>query len=70
MSRLMFTVAASTAGWQLCEGLERRLWFARRSEALATADLMARILHANHGIATAVLIEMVGRDSVMVAAHG
>lgn len=70
MSRLMFTVAASASGWQLCEGLECRLWFAQRSEALATANLMARMLHANHGIATAVLVEMVGCESVRVAAHG
>ncbi len=70
MSRLMFTIAPATPGWQLSEGPECRLWFEQRSEALATADLMASTLHSHHGIATAVLMEMHHCESVMVAVHG
>lgn len=70
MSRLMFTIAPADPGWQLYEGHEGRLWFARRREALQTAALMASTLHENHGIPTAVIVDMAGCESVMVAAHG
>jgi len=70
MSHLTVSVAASMLGWQRCEGLKRRPWFAQHSEALATANLMARTLHTNDGIATEVRMKMVGCESVMVAVQG
>lgn len=70
MQRLMFTIVPAGDGWQLFEGHEGRQWFARREQALETADLMAASLHEHHGIPTAVIIDMAGRESVMVGCHG
>lgn len=60
----------SNRGWQLYEGQEGRLWFARRRDALQTASLMASAVHRNHGIPTAVIVDLAGCEAVMVAAHG
>ncbi len=68
--RLMFTIVSANTGWQLYEGDQGRLWFASRSDAMETADLMAASLHANHGIPTAVVMDMAGRESVMLMCHG
>lgn len=68
--RLMFTIVSARSGWQLYEGDQGRLWFASRNEAMETAGLMATSLHANHGIPTAVIIDMAGRESVMLMSHG
>lgn len=70
MKRLMFTIVSSTSGWQLYEGDEGRFWFARRDDALTTADIMACAAHEQRGIPTGVLVDMAGRESVMVVAHG
>lgn len=70
MPRLLFTVAPSSPGWQLYEGTEPRQWFARRAEALAAAELMASVLNAHHGIATAVLLDKLGCAPVVLASHG
>ena len=68
--RLMFTIVSSSSGWQLYEGDQGRLWFASRSDAMETADLMAASLHEHHGIPTAVVMDMAGRESVMLMCHG
>jgi hypothetical protein len=70
MSRLLFTIVSSSCGWQLYEGEEGRFWFSRRADALETADIMAGAVHQQHGIPTAVVMDMAGRESVMVVAHG
>jgi hypothetical protein len=70
MSRLLFTIVSSTCGWQLYEGEEGRYWFARWHDALETADIMASAMHQQQGIPTAVVMDMAGRESVMVSAHG
>lgn len=67
--RLMFTIVSASTGWQLYEGDQGRFWFASRSDAMETADLMAASLHAHHGIPTAVIMDM-GRESVMLMCHG
>jgi hypothetical protein len=46
------------------------MWFACREQAMATADLMAASLHEYHGIPTAVIMDMAGRESVMMICHG
>ncbi len=68
--RLMFTIVSACSGWQLYEGDQGRLWFASRSDAMETADLMATSLHENHGIPTAVVMDMAGCESVMLNSHG
>lgn len=68
--RLMFTIVSANTGWQLYEGDQGRLWFASRSDAMETADLMAASLHAHHGIPTAVVMDMAGRESVVLMCHG
>lgn len=68
--RLMFTIVSACSGWQLYEGDQGRSWFASRHEAVDTADLMATALHEQHGIPTAVLMDMAGRESVMLVCHG
>ncbi|MFT3763351.1 MAG: hypothetical protein QM761_12265 [Pseudoxanthomonas sp.] len=70
MSRLMLTICAASDGWQLYEGEEGRRWFAHRDEALATADMIAAQLHECHGIPTAVVMDMAGREAVEVSRHG
>jgi hypothetical protein len=70
MHRLIFTIASASSGWQLFEGGEGRQWFARRDHALETAGLMAVSLHKYHGIPTAVIVDMAGSESVMLACHG
>jgi len=69
MSRLLFTIAARTQGWQLYEGEHGRSWFQNLSEARENAKLLAATLHEHHGIPTAVVIDM-GRESVELARHG
>jgi hypothetical protein len=68
--RLMFTIVSASSGWQLYEGDQGRLWFASRNDAMETADLMATSLHRQHGIPTAVVMDMAGRESVMVLCCG
>jgi hypothetical protein len=68
--RLIFTLVSAHSGWQLYEGDQGRLWFASRNDAMETADLMAMSLHENHGIPTAVVMDMAGRESVMLMSHG
>lgn len=68
--RLIFTLVSAHNGWQLYEGNQGRLWFASRNDAMETADLMAISLHENHGIPTAVVMDMAGRESVMLICHG
>ncbi len=70
MSRLLFTIVSSTCGWQLYEGEEGRFWFARWNDALQTANIMASAIHQQRGVPTAVVMDMAGRESVMVYAHG
>ncbi|HEX7802389.1 MAG TPA: hypothetical protein VF471_06490 [Pseudoxanthomonas sp.] len=70
MQRLIFTLVSAHSGWQLYEGDQGRLWFASRNDAVETADLMATSLHENHGIPTAVVMDMAGRESVMLVCHG
>lgn len=70
MHRLMFTIVPASSGWRLYEGDEGRLWFACRERALETADLMAASLHEYHGIPTGVVMDMAGREAVMVTCHG
>jgi hypothetical protein len=70
MHRLMFTIVSASSGWQLFEGSEGREWFACRDQALETAGVMAASLHEHHGIPTAVVVDMAGRESVMLACHG
>lgn len=70
MKRLLFTIAAHTSGWQLFEGEEGRYWFARWDDALETADTMAAAAHAHRGIPTAVVMDMAGREAVLVVSHG
>lgn len=70
MQRLIFTLVSAHSGWQLYEGDQGRLWFASRNDAMETADLMAMSLHENHGIPTAVVMDMAGRESVMLMSHG
>lgn len=68
--RLMFTLVPACSGWQLYEGDQGKQWFATRSDAVHAADLMAASLHAYHGIPTGVVMDMAGRESVMLAVHG
>ncbi|MEP6906678.1 MAG: hypothetical protein ABI858_01665 [Pseudoxanthomonas sp.] len=68
--RLMFTIVSASTGWQLYQGDQGRQWFASRDDAMETADLMAASLHAHHGIPTAVVMDMAGRESVMLMCHG
>jgi hypothetical protein len=68
--RLMFTIVSARSGWQLYEGDQGRSWFASRNDAMETADLMATSLHEQHGIPTAVLMDMAGRELVMLMSHG
>jgi len=68
--RLMFTLVSARSGWQLYEGDQGRLWFASRNDAIETADLMATSLHQQHGIPTAVVMDMAGRESVMLISRG
>lgn len=70
MQRLIFTLVSAHSGWQLYEGDQGRLWFASRNHAMETADLLAMSLHENHGIPTAVVMDMAGRESVMLICHG
>ena len=70
MQRLIFTLVSAHCGWQLYEGDQGRLWFASRTDAVETADLMATSLHENHGIPTAVVMDMAGRESVMLVCRG
>ncbi|WCE02627.1 hypothetical protein [Pseudoxanthomonas sp. JBR18] len=70
MQRVLFTIAASDQGWQLYEGEHGRFWFTDRDEALHTASVIASSLHERHGISTAVIMDMAGREAVLVARHG
>lgn len=70
MCRLLFTIVSSTCGWQLYEGQTGSFWFACWHDALQAADIMASTLHQQQGIPTAVVMDMAGRESVMVSAHG
>ncbi|WP_162455218.1 hypothetical protein [Pseudoxanthomonas kalamensis] len=70
MHRLLFTIAAQATGWQLYEGDEGKFWFSRWDDALETADIMAGALHERHGIPTAVVMDMAGREAVLVSSHG
>ena len=70
MHRVMFTIVSASSGWQLFAGGEGRQWFVCRDHALEVAGLMAASLHEHHGIPTAVIVDMVGRESVMLACHG
>ncbi|KAF1721778.1 hypothetical protein [Pseudoxanthomonas wuyuanensis] len=69
MSRLLFTIAARTSGWQLYEGEHGRSWFEHLGDARENAKLLAATLHEHHGIPTAVVMDM-GRESVLLARHG
>lgn len=70
MSRYLLTIAAEASGWQLYQGDQGRFWFARRDQALETADIIAAALHEQHGIPTAVVMDMAGREAVMLSQHG
>lgn len=70
MQRVLFTIAARDQGWQLYEGEQGRFWFSDRSEALQRASVIAASLHRQHGIRTAVVMDMAGREAVVVSRHG
>ena len=70
MQRTLFTIVFTSSGWQLYEGDTGRFWFSRRDDAMETAGIMASALHEHHGIPTGVVMDMAGREAVMVACHG
>jgi len=70
MQRLLFTITAQDQGWQLYEGEHGRLWFNDRAEALHTAGVIAATLHHQHGIHSAVVVDMAGHEAVVVSRHG
>ncbi|WDS34657.1 hypothetical protein [Pseudoxanthomonas sp.] len=70
MQRVLFTVTAQDQGWQLYEGEHGRFWFNDRAEALHTARVIASNLHVQHGIRSAVVMDMAGREAVLVSRHG
>lgn len=70
MQRLLLTIAAREQGWQLYEGEHGRLFFQDRKEALHTAGVIAANLHQQHGIRTAVVVDMAGCEAVLVSRHG
>jgi hypothetical protein len=70
MQRVLFTVTAQDRGWQLYEGEYGRFWFSDRAEALHTATVIASTLHTQHGIRSAVVMDMDGREAVVVSCHG
>lgn len=71
MSRLLFTIAAANDnGWQLYEGEHGRSWFETLGDAHDNARLLAATLYEHHGIPTAVVMDMAGREAVVVARHG
>lgn len=69
MPRLLFTIAATSQGWQLYEGEHGRSSFDSFSDARDNAKLLAATLYEHHGIPTAVVMDM-GREAVVVARHG
>lgn len=70
MQRVLFTVTAQDQGWQLYEGEHGRFWFNDRAEALHTAGVIAANLLAQHGIRSAVVMDMAGREAVVVSRYG
>lgn len=70
MPRLLFTIAASHHGWQLYEGEHGRSSFENLSDARDNAKLLAATLFEHHGIPTAVVMDMAGREAVVLARHG
>ncbi|SEM07976.1 hypothetical protein SAMN05428989_2989 [Pseudoxanthomonas sp. GM95] len=70
MQRVLFTISARDQGWQLYEGEQGRFWFNDRAEALHTAGVIANNLHLQHGIRSAVIMDMAGREAVLVSRHG
>lgn len=70
MPRLLFTIAAATEGWQLYEGEHGRSWFETLGDARDNAQLLAATLYEHHGIPTAVVMDMAGREAVVVTRHG
>jgi hypothetical protein len=70
MQRVLFTITAQDQGWQLYEGEHGRFWFNDRAEALHTAGVIASNLHAQHGIRSAVVMDMAGREAVLISRHG
>lgn len=65
-----FTIAASHQGWQLYEGEHGRSSFDSLSDARDNAKLLAATLFEHHGIPTAVVMDMAGREAVVLARHG
>lgn len=70
MQPVMFTICAHGQGWQLYEDEQGRFWFSDRAEAMHTAGVMAASLHQQHGIRSAVVLDMAGCESVLVSRHG
>jgi hypothetical protein len=70
MSRLLFTIVSAANGWQLYEGEYGRSWFQTLGDARENAELLAATLHHHHGIPTAVVMEMMGNEAVLLASHG
>lgn len=70
MARLLFTIASTEEGWQLYEGEHGRSSFDTLSAARDSARLQAATLYEHHGIPTAVVMDMAGREAVVLTRHG
>lgn len=70
MPRLLFTIASTTDGWQLYEGEHGRSSFDNLSDARDNARMLAATLYEHHGIPTAVVMDMAGREAVVLTRHG
>jgi len=70
MSRLLFTIVSAANGWQLYEGEYGHSWFETLGDARENAELLAATLHHHHGIPTAVVVEMMENEAVLLASHG
>ncbi len=70
MPRLLFTIAPTTDGWQLYEGEHGRSSFDNLSDARDNARMLAATLYEHHGIPTAVVMDMAGREAVVLTRHG
>ncbi|MGN6223901.1 hypothetical protein [Pseudoxanthomonas sp.] len=70
MPRLLFTIAAANEGWQLYEGEHGRSRYPTLNDARDSARLLAATLYEHHGIPTAVVMDMAGREAVVVSRHG
>lgn len=70
MDAEFFVIMPAMTGWELYHGTEGRGWFARWTDALEAADVMAEARHEAAGVPTTVVVEMQNRgDAAIVSVY-